>query len=470
MPRLLSLLLPLCAASLAAQSLTGPAVRHVEAAQRAQAQHDCHTAAKEFGLAAQLTPSSGELRSNQGVALYCDGQWDQAIAALHKALQLNHNLSAPHLFLGLASYHLADLHTAANELQSYLSAKPDDTVGRLWLGYTEAAEHQSAAAINDFLMITSVHPENADAQYALGESSLELGRESIRRLQALNPESPYLFQIAGEQYRTLGDQAYADKAFAVQSEKQKSLSAQQANTAAEQKGLYQQAHDAEARAQAAFDAVVSYAPDSDRAHQIRADGLMLQQQVAAALVEYQTVAKLNPSLPGIHEAIANCLMQQSQFADALLEIEAELKLQPESSEVLTEMGRIQFAMGNSVAALTSLQKAVARKNAPAVAYLLLARVSLQNSDAKTATNALLIYVSHEPQSAIAHYLLARAYRMQDERANMARELVEYRKLSQSVEDQQLIHGITDAPNHLADQPVVTAADEAETDAQPQSNH
>jgi Tfp pilus assembly protein PilF len=470
MPRLLSFLLPLCAASMAAQSLTDAAVRHVQAAQQAQARQDCSTAAKQFGLAAQLTPKSGELRSNEGVALYCDGQWERAIVAFHKALMLNRSLSAPHMFLGLVAYHLSDPRTAVSELGTYLSVKPDDMLARLWLGYAEAAEHQNAEASKSFLMITTSHPENVDAEYALGQSWLELGREAVRRLQTLNPESPYLFRLAGEQYRTVGDETRAGKAFAMEATKQQVRAGAPVSSAAEEAQLYQQAHDAEAKAQSAFDAVMANAPESDRAHEIRADALLLQQQDRAALLEYRAVAKINPSLPGVHEAIATCLMRQSEFAEALTEMQMELKLQPQSPEVLMELGRVQFAMGNTAATLTSLQRAAVRNDAPVETYLLLARASLQNNDAKAATTALLTYIARQPDSSSAHFLLARAYRIQGDRAAMAKEIAAYQRLSKNTEEQQLVHAITEAPNHVAEQSLAGTPNEADTNSLPPSNH
>ena len=452
MPRLLSLLLPLCAVSLAAQSIDGPALRHVQAAQQAQAHQDCHTAAKEFGLAAQLTAGSGELRSNEGVALYCDGQWQQAIAALHKALLLNHNLTAPHLFLGLAAYHLSDTRMAVTELQTYLSDKPEDVLGRLWLGYAHAAEHQHAAAIQDFSAVLASHPGDVNAEYALGQSSLELGRDLIRQLQSLAPASPYLFQLAGEQYRTIGDEGQANKAFALAAGKQNVQPAAGSTGAAKEQQLYQQAHDAEATAQAAFDSVVKNAPDSDRAHEIRADAFLLQQQDTAALAEYRAAAAQNPTLPGIHASIASCLMQQSQFADALAELQTELRLQPESPEVLMELGRVQFAMGNTTAAIATLQKAAAHNNAPAPTYLLLGRALLQNNDARNAASALLTYIATQPDSATAHYLLARAYRILGDRPDMGKELSNYQRLSKNIEERNLVQSITEAPDQTREQP------------------
>jgi len=43
----------------------------------------------EFGQAANLVPGSAELRSNEGIALYCDDQLAYAVSALQAALKLN---------------------------------------------------------------------------------------------------------------------------------------------------------------------------------------------------------------------------------------------------------------------------------------------------------------------------------------------------------------------------------------------
>ncbi len=107
--------------------------------------------------------------------------------------------------------------------------------------------------------------------------------------------------------------------------------------------LYTQAHQAEQRSRAAFEHLLSTAPDSYRAHQIMADALVLQQQDDKAIAEYRAVLALKPDLPGIHEAIGSALLRSGKSAEALTEFQAELQLQPRSASVHTLLGQTQLA-------------------------------------------------------------------------------------------------------------------------------
>ncbi len=347
--------------------------QHLAAAARAQAQQDCHTAALEYGRAADLRPRSGELRSNQGIALYCDGQLPESVAALRKALSLAPDLVAPHLFLGLATYLLSDMSTAAKELERFVTMQPSDPIGHLWLGYTYVSQQQYEAAIKQFERVTGLDPGNVDAQYALGQSYLEVGRRRAKELALWAPNGALSLKLAGEQYEMSGDTVRAASAFQASAEKAAKQPEAPGAAIDKEKTLYLQAHDAEAKAQEAFQAVLRGAPDSYRAHQISADVLVAHEQQEAALAEYREVLRRNPTLPGVHEAISRCLMQGGHFAEALSELEAEQRLQPRSAHVLTERARVELAMGDDTSGAASLREALKLPEPPAGGLPLMGR-------------------------------------------------------------------------------------------------
>ena len=455
MRALLDLLPWLCAATLSAQSLSPAVVRHVSAAQQAEARQDCHTAAAEFGQAARLMPVSGELRSNVGVALYCDDQLAAAVSSFQAALKLNQELAAPHLFLGFASYRLGDPATATRELQMFLERKPDDQVAHLWLGYALVAQHRYLDASSQFEEVRHAEPTNLDAEYALGQTYLEIGREKARQLEALAPDGSRVLQLAGEQYQLLGDTARAETAFQ-QSRARSAEAVSSAGSLAKQDALYREAHDAEALSQEAFHALVTQAPESYRAHQITADTLLLQQNETGALAEYRIVAVLDPKLPEIHEAIANCLMEEAHFAEAVAELHLEEQLQPQSSRVAMDLGRAELAMGDDRGAVQSLQQALDRREPPPETYLLLGRAGLRTGDATAAVRSLLRYLAAKPDSAAAYYLLAKAYRIQGDKEASSRALIAYQRLSQETLQRQLTRTLTRDPKNVEAQ--LTAGD------------
>ena len=205
-----------CAAPLVAAQQPSALEQHLSAAQDAQAHTDCHLAAQEYQAALRLMPpageATGELRTNLGIALYCDQQFQAAVQALHTALHLAPTLAPPHLFLGLAAYHLADLAAAHTQLTLFLERSPDDPTANLWLGYTLVAQGQLEAAAQQFEHVLQLQPANTDAAYALGQSALELGRQKAAALEALAPNGSKILLLASDQYRLQGDTARADAA------------------------------------------------------------------------------------------------------------------------------------------------------------------------------------------------------------------------------------------------------------------
>ena len=440
------LLLLFCAVPVAAAQRASSALeQHVEAAQQAQRQQDCHTAASEYKLAAKLLPDSGELRSNLGVALYCDGQITESIAALRSALRLSPTLAAPHLFLGLAAYRLSDPATAVRELEHFLELSPADPIAHLWLGYAYVAQHRYPPAVEQFEKVAQLDPTNVDAQYALGQSYLEIGRAKARELEALSPQSPRISHLAGEQFRLLGDQARASAAFQ-QEKTRRAASPVPSPNAPREEALYNEALAAETKSQQAFQSVMQQAPDSYRAHQILADAYTLMQQQPSAIAEYQAVIRLNPTLPGVHEALSHCLMQTGQFPAALENLRAEQKLEPQSPRVLTELGRVQLAMGDYAGASASLHQALTHNDPPPEAYLLLGRAALRTGDTGQAVQLLEHYVALDPNSSAAFYLLARAYKTTNDRASMQKALATYSRLAEAERQRQITQAVTQDPN------------------------
>ena len=429
---------------------------HVEAAQQAQSHQDCHTAAREYAIVARRLPGSAEVRSNLGVALYCDNQLPEAISVFEKTLKLKPSLIAPHLFLGLASYRLSDRDRAVRELQQAVLLNASDGTAHTWLGYAYVSQSKYDSAIKEFNEAERLDPSNIDVRYALGQSYLEIGRQKARELISAAPHSGLVWQLAGEQYELVGDHERASAAFI---EARRRLSG--ATSIPIEESLYRQAHDAETASQASFQWLIQYAPDSYRTHQVMADALIARQDPNSAITEYRTVLALNPTLPGIHEAISNCLMEGSHFTDALSELHIEQTLQPRSAEVLTSIGRVQLAMADDAGAEVSLLQATTLGDAPSEAYLLFAKAKLRNGDAASAVPLLNRFLTYSSDNPLAYYLLARAYRTIGDRDKMNLAIASYKQTSQAERDRSLIQSQIEAP--LSQQTVLNAQETKDAD-------
>jgi tetratricopeptide (TPR) repeat protein len=441
-----SMFLIFCAAcSLAAQKSQSELEVHLNAAKQAQSKQDFRTAALEYDAAIHIMPRSAELWSNEGVALYCDNQLPEAIAAFRKALLISPTLNVPHLFIGLASHRLADEAVAIDEFQTFLQSAPNDITARLWLGYAFSAQKEYSSAIEQFEVATRLNGENVDARYALAQSYLELGRQKAQVLVALAPKGPQVLRLASEQYRLSGETAKADAILQEAVRLERDTAITKSNN---EEMLYQEVVYANKEATIALQAVVQRSPNSDRAHQIIADALLSRQNVEGALKEYKTVLERNPSLPGVHEAISSCLMLEGNFVQALMELEAEQNLQPRSAAVLEEIGQIQLAMGHDEDAMASLRQALSLGRPPIEIYLLLGKATLRKGDSKGAIDFLEHFIAAKSDVPEAYYLLSRAYRNAGNLESMKTAILAYRRTSRDEEDRNLSSRITRRPGKI----------------------
>ena len=456
--------LVLLACSLQAVAQTTSLTEHIRLAQHAQSQQDCATAAREYRMAVRLMPTSAELHSNEGVALYCDGQLSPAGDAFRKALALKPALFAPHLFLGLTDFRMGSETAALQELETATRLNPSDSTAHLWLGYAYVAAGRYENAIEQFDSVLTADSHNPDARYALGESWFEIGRRKARQLAELAPHGPYLLRLATEQ-RELMHTSEHDKVTPAETPGvvASNLPAATADPReSEEKSLYLESHEAERKAESALSAVLRDTPDSDRAHQILADIALSRDQLDEAIAEYRKVLEISPDLPGIHEAISNCLMRQYHPADALAELRSEEKLQPHSSQVQTEIARVQLDMGATQEASVSLQKAVSLGEVSATTYALLGKAALRMHNAQAAIEPLKEAIAKDPRLSIAYYLLATAYRSMGDRARMNEALKMYQQLSQDEHQRQAAERALRKPD--AAPPLMNADEKRDADA------
>ncbi|MDI3254427.1 MAG: tetratricopeptide repeat protein [Bacillota bacterium] len=421
---------------LSAQTSADQLRAHAQAAQEAEQRNDFASAVREYEFLAAALPRNAEIQSNLGIALYFNHDLRHAITVLHKAEGLNAKLLAPHLFSGLAYYHLSSPDAAAPELEKAIRINPADALAHTWLGYTDEALSQHEKALAQFQTAQQLQPQNVDLWYAIGQTYLEIGKEKTKELLKAAPNSARVWQLAGEQFQLKGDSEKAKAAFA------EAHRLRPEPTACPGAGniedlLYCKAHDAENSAQAAFQRVLQEAPNSARAHQIMADSYFARQQLDNAISEYRLVLQADPTLPNIHLQIGRCLMVRGQFDAALKEYQEEEKLQPESAQVQTDMGRVLLAMDKNADATAALKKAVAMNHPPFEAYFLLGKAELRNHNENEAVRLLQHYVAAKRDDSAGYYLLSMAYRATGDKARMDEAIELYKKTSKDAKERNL---------------------------------
>jgi tetratricopeptide (TPR) repeat protein len=451
--------------TVSAQTVSEKMAAHAQAAHAAEQRSDFSTAAREYEYLARMLPRSAEMQSNLGVALYFDHQWDRAIAVFRRAIAINPTLLAPHLFSGVAWYQLSKPDAAVPELEKAIHINASDVIAHTWLGYAYVAQSRYEAAATEFEEACRLAPDNIDAWYALGQSYLQIGKLKTVELLTLAPDGGRIWQLAGEQFRLQGNQGKAredfeqaharrpdiaelrDAVIAMGGKPVSDANVQQHDTQRED-ALYQQAHDAEQKSHAAFERVVSIAPDSYRAHQVMAYAFVTQQNYDKAIAEYRLVLQQRPDLPGVHEAIGTSLLRSGKTDEALAEFESERQIQPHSASASTSVGQALLIAGKFDAAGKILQEALQMDRPPPEIYRLLGKIELHRQNYQAAVNNLTRYVSSNKDDASAYYLLSRAYRGLGDRDQTDRALARFQKTSQDVKARKQAIGELE---HLDDQ-------------------
>ena len=442
------------------QTAPDPIAAHFHSAKEAEKRNDFPAAVREYEYLVSALPRNAGMQSNLGVALYFDHELTRSLKVFQRAISLDPKLLAPHLFSGLAWYHLSNPDAAVPELEQAVRIQPSDPVAHTWLGYAYIAQFRYDAAAREFEAACQLAPNDIDGWYALGQSYLQIGNDATLKLLALAPDGARAWQLAGEQFQLRGDKNKALDDFKEANARRPGLPELQtlitslggtvspspaisSSPAMEHKeggpedDLYLQAHQAEEKSRTALERVMQIAPESYRAHQVLADSLIAQKRSDEAIQEYRTVLQLKPDLSGIHEAIGNSLIANGRLEEALKEFTSELQLQPDSATAHMNVARVLLLTGDNEGAGKMLARALQEDRPPIETYILLGKLELRRSNDQAAIVALTHYIGEEKGNSDAYYLLSRAYRATGDKEQMNRALESFKKISQDARDRKL---------------------------------
>jgi tetratricopeptide (TPR) repeat protein len=99
-------------------------------------------------------------------------------------------------------------------------------------------------------------------------------------------------------------------------------------------------------------------PDSWRAHQLRAEGYALRQDLDDALKEFQLALQLRPNESELHEALGALYLDNHSDDDAQSELERAVTLDPSRTHALYLLGRLYVQKRDNEKAVSYLQRAL----------------------------------------------------------------------------------------------------------------
>ena len=151
------------------------------------------------------------------------GDYAQAIAELHRALDANPKLTKAHYYAGLADIrweHWTDARTEFEAERALTSGDPDTLYE---LGFVDLQESKVDDAAKLFAQVVSAHPDYANAQYELGKILLDRGqlKDAVPHLESaakLIPDKDYVHYQLQAAYRKESRTADADRELALYQE------------------------------------------------------------------------------------------------------------------------------------------------------------------------------------------------------------------------------------------------------------
>ena len=163
---------------------------------------------------------SAELSVMLGQAHAQQGDFDSAVQALERALELKPDVAEAHATLGVIYLRQGRLPEAEEALRAELRAHPEDLQSMHNLAIVLDSEQKREEAIPLLQAVLKANPDRSDARYLLGKILLAQGSatEAVEHLEAaarLSPEDPSIHYQLGQAYQKLGRTELAEKQFEI---------------------------------------------------------------------------------------------------------------------------------------------------------------------------------------------------------------------------------------------------------------
>ena len=333
------------------------AQRYFEEGEKAISENRLDAASLAYEKLAQIDPKVPEVRAKLGLLYYMQNRCAEAVPQLRTALQLKPGLPNAGTLLSICYAELSRFSEAVPGLEKAFGHSSDAKLRRLTglqllRSYNSLGQKEKAAQVA--LELSRLYPDDPEILYDTGHLFGDLAYSSMKRLQAVAPDSIWVLEASGEKYEAQGSY----NAAAVQYRKVIALEPSRpeihfrlghallATTGAQDQyaealGEFQKEYDLSGSSSAAYEIGEIY----------RKKG-----QSEKAREYFALAIKNQPDFEEAQVGLARALLQLNQPAQALPHLQRALKVNPDNDVSHYQMAQVYAALGNTAAKAQEMQE------------------------------------------------------------------------------------------------------------------
>jgi tetratricopeptide (TPR) repeat protein len=154
------------------------------------------------------------VHTNLGIVHQMRGRHEAAVAEFREAAGLDPDDPAPLILEGASLLVLARVDEAVARLEAAVHLAPEEALARTQLARAYERSGEWAGAVDQYLVLRKLAPEDPEHLYGLGRAYLRLSEATLRRLHRLAPDSARSHQARAHSHRLQGRPELALQAFA----------------------------------------------------------------------------------------------------------------------------------------------------------------------------------------------------------------------------------------------------------------
>jgi Tfp pilus assembly protein PilF len=323
------------------------------------------------------------------------------------------------------------LDAAEKEYLKIIRRDPKSYVAHNDLGAVYMSQKQYSSACREFLQAASLNPRVAGIQQNLGMCLFQSHRipqavKALEKAKALDAQNLKTRYLLGYSFLLLN---HLDAAV-------KELEYVRAHKPGDENALfslvrlYRDKKD-DANAEAAFNELVRYHPDSVFAHILMGESYDVQAKPQKAIEEFRTAVSMAPRMPRLHFDLGFLLWAENRFNEAEHELRRELQVTPGFAPALYYLGEIALSRNRYSEAENLFMQTIANNSNCAAAYIGLGTTYARSGLYQNALAQFKRATRLDPSQPSAHYWLATTYRHLKDDDDSKAEMRKYESLAKS---------------------------------------